>query len=82
MQNRFTEVNGATVYGGWTIEFDICFSTQTVYVIVNFKSTISSLSRAHIAHHSTHTSCWVYTGVGGLFCLQANQPLNKIDIII
>ncbi len=39
-----------------TMGFDIFIITQITYVIVTFKSTIPTCSRAHIAHISVPTS--------------------------
>ncbi len=39
-----------------TMEFDIFIITQIIYVVVTFKSTIPTCSRAHIVHISVPTS--------------------------
>ncbi len=43
-------------YKGETVEFDIFIITQIVYVIIIFKSIISTFTRAHTVHISTPTS--------------------------
>ncbi len=44
-----------------TKEFDVFIITQITYVIVTFKSTIPTCSRAHIAHLQVLNAC-VYDG--------------------
>ncbi len=53
------------------MEFDIFIITQITYVIVTFKSTIPTCSRAHIAHVQV-LNAFVYDGV-----LFVSKHLNR-----
>ncbi len=76
-QGRFREV---VSYEGWNSvfwQFYYQIITQIVYVIVTFKSTISTLSMTHIAHISTPTHFKCFGIWSGTLCLYANQYLNR-----
>ncbi len=59
-----------------TMGFRIFIITHNVYVVISFKSTTSSLSRAHIAHLSAPTNFKYLSICCILFCFHTNQHLN------